>query len=58
MMEEEAPIDPSTPETGDQSRSRPGWDQAFQKMARLGDDALLDGDDIATTWDTEEWEWE
>lgn len=56
-MEAETPIDQSVPEIGDQ-HPRSGWDQAFQKMARLGDDILLDGDDLATTWDIEEWEWE
>ena len=37
---------------------RAGWDEAFQAMARQGDDALLDGGELlATEWDAEEWEW-
>ena len=37
---------------------RAGWDEAFEAMARRGDDALLDGDDLVPTrWDEEEWEW-
>jgi antitoxin MazE len=37
---------------------RAGWDEAFQAMARQGDDALLDdGDLLPTRWDEEEWEW-
>ena len=37
---------------------REGWAAAFQKMARRGDDALLD--DVRptlSTWDEDEWEW-
>lgn len=38
---------------------REHWDAAFQKMARHGDDALLDVDtSTASSWDHEEWEWE
>lgn len=37
---------------------RAGWDEAFQAMARQGDDALLDGGELLPTqWDEEEWEW-
>jgi antitoxin MazE len=37
---------------------RAGWDEAFQAMARQGDDALLDsGELVPTQWDEEEWEW-
>jgi antitoxin MazE len=40
----------------DQTRS--GWSEAFQRMAKRGDDALLDGDVLeASAWDEEEWEW-
>ena len=40
------------------SHPRAGWDEAFQAMARQGDDALLDsGDLLPTQWDEEEWEW-
>jgi antitoxin MazE len=37
---------------------RAGWAEAFQEMARQGDDAILD--DVTPTlseWDEEEWEW-
>jgi antitoxin MazE len=37
---------------------RAGWKQAFEEMARRGDDKLLDPDAPAlSTWDKEEWEW-
>ncbi len=37
---------------------REGWEAAFQEMARLGDDALLDAGSLPPTrWDEEEWEW-
>lgn len=37
---------------------RAGWAEAFQAMAREGDDTLLDGDaPLPTRWDEEEWEW-
>jgi antitoxin MazE len=40
------------------SHPRAGWDEAFQAMARQGDDALLDGGELPPTqWDGEEWEW-
>ncbi len=39
-------------------QARSGWDEAFQKMAEQGDDALLDRDSLAPTrWDETEWEW-
>jgi len=39
-------------------RARADWDQAFQAMARRGDDGLLDGDDpVAGAWDEHEWQW-
>ena len=38
---------------------RAGWDEAFEAMARQGDDALLDGGELVPTrWDEEEWEWQ
>jgi antitoxin MazE len=38
---------------------RKGWSKAFQDMAAVGDDDLLDGDrNLPTRWDDEEWEWE
>lgn len=37
---------------------RSGWDAAFQKMSRAGDDTLMDADtSAATEWDEKEWEW-
>ena len=36
---------------------RAGWDEAFSKMAEIGDDELLLGDDVAHSWDEEEWRW-
>jgi antitoxin MazE len=37
---------------------RQGWAEAFQEMARLGDDKLLDADmPSLSSWDEEEWEW-
>jgi antitoxin MazE len=37
---------------------RADWSAAFQKMAKHGDDKLLDiGEIISTRWDEEEWEW-
>jgi antitoxin MazE len=38
-------------------RPRSGWDEAFEKMARAGDDKMLDSQTPSTRWDTEEWEW-
>lgn len=38
--------------------ARAGWDEAFQRLARQGDDQLLDADALLpTTFDDEEWEW-
>ena len=37
-------------------KPREGWAEAFQEMAKHGDDALLDGE-IATVWDDTEWGW-
>lgn len=39
-------------------KPRHGWAEAFQEMARRGDDKLLDADvPSLTSWDEEEWEW-
>jgi antitoxin MazE len=39
-------------------RARSAWDDKFRAMASQGDDALLDGDQLAASaWDEEEWEW-
>ncbi len=41
------------------AKKRENWEQAFQKMAKNGDDFLLDKSSltIQTSWDKEEWEW-
>lgn len=41
------------------SKAREVWVSAFQKMAKAGDDSLLDSDILPkqTNWDEEEWEW-
>ena len=37
---------------------RAGWSTSFRKMARAGDDELLDKDaQVGTVWDESEWEW-
>jgi hypothetical protein len=36
---------------------RPGWDEAFGKMAASGDDKLLDVDTLANEFDDQEWRW-
>jgi antitoxin MazE len=39
-------------------KPRTGWIEAFQKMARRGDDELMDGPASTTSnWDDSEWEW-
>lgn len=39
-------------------RPRADWGTSFQKMTRMGDDALIDGDvQVRTVWDEDEWEW-
>lgn len=40
------------------SHPRSGWEDAFEAMARSGDDALVaGGDNVAHSWDDEEWQW-
>jgi len=36
---------------------RAGWGKALQKMAKNGDDELMDIANIENSWDNEEWEW-
>lgn len=36
---------------------REGWDNAFEKMAAAGDEALLVPEHLEHEWDEEEWEW-
>ncbi|MBI3097811.1 MAG: AbrB/MazE/SpoVT family DNA-binding domain-containing protein [Planctomycetes bacterium] len=39
-------------------KPRSGWAEAFRKMTRRGDDALLDKDSWPETrWAREEWKW-
>ena len=39
-------------------KPRAGWADAFQEMARRGDDALLDdAPPSLSSWDEDEWEW-
>ena len=39
-------------------KPRTGWREAFQEMAKRGDDALLaDLPPTLSDWDEEEWEW-
>jgi len=38
-------------------KPRAGWSTAFQEMARLGDDALLDEAPSLSRWDEDEWAW-
>lgn len=38
---------------------RSNWAKAFKNMARMGDDALLDGDALPQTrWEKDDWEWQ
>lgn len=39
--------------------TRSGWDEAFEKMARQGDDRLLDQEEVErpSEWDETEWTW-
>ena len=40
------------------ARPRSGWDEAFRRMAEVGDDELLDRENLGQTeWDQTEWEW-
>lgn len=39
-------------------KARQGWEAAFEEMARLGEDRLLDAEPLAqTTWEAGEWHW-
>lgn len=38
--------------------TRDGWDEAFARMAKAGDDRLLDEHlTLPTSWDEDEWQW-
>jgi len=37
--------------------ARAGWEDAFQKMAVRGDDALFDAQSVASEWDEKDWTW-
>lgn len=36
---------------------RDGWGKVFEAMASYGDDELIDGEQPATSWEEEVWEW-
>ena len=36
---------------------RAGWGAAFARMARAGDDKLLEAPLTSTRWDEEDWQW-
>ena len=38
-------------------RPREHWDEAFERMAAVGDDALLVPDAVAHEWDEADWQW-
>ncbi|MFT5367421.1 MAG: antitoxin MazE [Candidatus Latescibacterota bacterium] len=38
--------------------ARQNWEEAFVKMAKIGDDQLIDSTPTSSSqWDEEEWEW-
>ncbi|MBN2543301.1 AbrB/MazE/SpoVT family DNA-binding domain-containing protein [bacterium] len=37
--------------------ARIGWEIAFKKMHKTGDDTLLIKEEIPAEWDKKEWEW-
>lgn len=39
-------------------KPRDGWAEAFQEMARRGDDAMLIDSPALSSWDKDEWKWE
>jgi antitoxin MazE len=40
------------------SKPRENWKEGFMKMAKNGDDTLLDSEnDISTSWEKKDWEW-
>ncbi len=43
---------------GPARKARSRWDAEFRKMARRGDDRLLDDVVSLSKWDEDEWEWE
>ena len=36
---------------------REGWDAAFKKMGKKGDDEPILDENISHSWDEEEWQW-
>ncbi len=39
-------------------RRRQGWEEQFERMAKHGDDKLLDSEPmLLTEWEDKEWEW-
>ncbi len=40
------------------SNPRAGWDDAFEAMAKMGDDEIIDKiENISHSWDDNEWQW-
>ena len=39
------------------SKAREGWNEAFEKMAARGDDALVVSDAPESSFDAEDWTW-
>lgn len=40
------------------SNPRAGWDDAFEAMAKMGDDEIIDEiENISHSWDDNEWQW-
>lgn len=40
------------------SNPRAGWDDAFEAMAKMGDDGIIDEiENISHSWDDNEWQW-
>jgi antitoxin MazE len=40
-------------------QAREGWDEAFQAMAKRGDDTpIIDTGILSHEWDEQEWQWE
>ncbi len=38
-------------------KTREGWEESYIQMAKSGDDGLLIGEQPASDWDNNEWQW-
>jgi antitoxin MazE len=38
-------------------KARDGWEESYIQMAKNGDDTLLVGEQPASEWDNNEWQW-